>query len=742
MQTWLRITVLAACTVMGITVALAVALNKPVPSSKKPEPQPSVAAPAPSPAVSAVAELMPPVPVVTAPAVPILAPYRDLVAQQVGQLEETLQQIQESSQRRDRSMMRAISEIQDRIDDPLGRSTVAAEQPPPDSDQAQAAEAAPDLPQAGKVVESHADVRRDEGDDTLSLNIQNSDIRAVLEMISLKTGLNIIASRKVTGPVTANLTGVDLETALAAILKSTGFAAAREGNILYVGEPTDLQLMNLAQDHINTRVYRPNYVKAADLQVLFTPLISTDGKITVSTASQIDIPADQTKTGGNGFAGIDTVIVRDYETILAQLDEIFAEVDLKPRQVALEAMILSVKLNDTLKFGVNFSALRNQANTAIISGSPPTGIGSINVGDGGLHFGFLDATVGLFLDCLEKIGDTNVIASPRLMCLNKQRAEIQIGEELGYVSTTVTESSSTQTINFLSVGTLLRMRPYIGNDGLIRLEVHPELSTGTVQVQQGLSLPQKAVTQVTTNVLCPDGCTIVIGGLIREDLTTSRTQLPFLGNMPYVGWLFRQNTQGVDRNEIIVLITPRIVSEPYMCQEGMKYGNDFTQRQSIYFDKMSPIGKRNLALHHLRLARAAYNAGDQLTAMKQVNVSIHYDPVNRDAITLRNEIVAAGGFEDEAINEYLRKGLGPFTGRNHNYSRFGYPWKEFHGFGPPEISSTNDPGVTGNTRNIVRQPPHPYNIFEPNGPPALRAGPQPEIIPVPQVPPGAGVQER
>ena len=156
----------------------------------------------------------------------------------------------------------------------------------------------------------------------------------MLELISLKTGLNIVASKKVMGNVTANLVGVDLQTALAAILKSTGFAAAREGNIIYVGEPIDLQLMNLAQDHINTRVFRPNHAKAADLQVLFTPLLSTDGKVTVTTASQIDIPADQTKTGGNGFAGIDTVVVRDYETILMQLDEIFAEVDMKPRQVS------------------------------------------------------------------------------------------------------------------------------------------------------------------------------------------------------------------------------------------------------------------------------------------------------------------------------------------------------------------------------------------------------------------------
>src|SRR5207244_11745280 len=157
----------------------------------------------------------------------------------------------------------------------------------------------------------------------------------------------------------------------------TGFVAAREGNSIYVGTAAELQLMNQFQDRLATRIYRPNYAKAVDLQLLFTPLLSTDGKITVSTPSQIDIPADQTKTGGNGFAGIDTVIVRDYETILLQLDEIFAEVDSKPRQVALEAMILSVKLNDSLKFGVNFSALRDQANTKIISGSPPNSLGSI-----------------------------------------------------------------------------------------------------------------------------------------------------------------------------------------------------------------------------------------------------------------------------------------------------------------------------------------------------------------------------
>lgn len=550
-----------------------------------------------------------------------------------------------------------------------------------------------------------SEVRRLEGDEGISLSIQNTDIRTVLEMISRETGLNIVASKNVQGTVTANLHGVSIETALAAILKSTGYVAVREGDILYVALPTDLAQMHQTQDRIATRIYRPNYVRAADLQALFTPLLSTDGKITVSTPAQTDIPSDQTKTGGNAFAGLDTVIVRDYESVLVQLDEIFAEVDTKPRQVAIEAMILSVKLADNYKFGVNFELLRDRANVRLISGTPPGGLGDIAVGDSGLHFGFLDSSLALFLDALEKVGDTNVIAAPRLVCLNKQRAEIQIGEELGYVSTTVTESASTQTINFLDVGTLLRIRPFIGNDGLIRLEVHPELSTGTVAVQQGLSLPQKAVTQVTTNVLCPDGCTVVIGGLIREDLTTNTTQLPLVGNLPYVGWLFRQTSQNVDRNEIIVLITPRIVSEPFMCEEGTKYGNQFTQRQRIYFDKMNPLGKRNLGQHHLRLARAAYHAGDFQTAMKQVNLAIHYDPQSRDAVVLRNEILAAGAFEVESIHDYLKDGLAPWPGGRRDYSRQGYPWKEFEGFGPPEPASIDEPGTPGRIRTVHPPPP-------------------------------------
>lgn len=717
MQTWLRITLLSACCAIGVTVALAVAMQEP--SSSEPKVRES--------------EVVHREPAQNPPAEqPVVAAYRDPIARQVGQIEESLQQLEESSLRRQRSMLNAIEAIHERFDQP--GTSVANSGPPaqpiaPLNAVANSDAARSEANGSAAAAESRQEVEHTAGDDSLSINIQNTDLRAVLETISRETGLNIIASKNVAGTVTANLNGVDIETALKAILKSTGYVAAREGNIIYVGAPADLALMAQSQERIETRIYRPNYVKAADLQAMFAPLLSIDGKLTVSAPAMIDIPADQSKTGGNSFAGTEAVIVRDFETILAQLDEIFAEVDVRPSQVAIEAMIVSVNLSDAYKFGVNFAALRDRANARVVSGTPGSSLGSINLTDGGLQFGFLDASLGLFIDCLEEIGDTNVIASPRLMCLNKQRAEIQIGEELGYVSTTVTESSSTQTINFLSVGTLLRIRPYIGSDGLIRLEVHPELSTGSVDVQQGLSLPQKAVTQVTTNVLCPDGCTVVIGGLIREDLTTNTSQIPLLGNVPYVGWLFRQKDQTIDRNELIVLITPRIVSEPYMTEEGVRMGNTFTQRQAVYFDKMSPIGKRNLGQHHLRLARAAYAAGDQVTAMKQVNLAIHYDPQSRDAVVLRNEVVAAGGFEDESIHQYLHQGLGPLDKHGPNYSRQGYPWKESEGFGPAPPTTTGDQGVAGPTRTILKPMPREHNPFDPVGPPALGGPPAREGLP-------------
>lgn len=589
-----------------------------------------------------------------------------LLSKQMESMERSLEGLRETNQLHRQSFERALGhleqKLQQRSELPVPISTV----PPPEEEDSALSE----LPPPAKIS-------RTEDEDKLTIVLQDSDIRDALKLLGEQTGLNILASEKVTGRLTASLTDVDAASALAAILKTTGFVARYEDGIVYVATPAELEVMDQTQDRLLTRVYRPNYVKAAELEKLFTPLISPDvGKVTVTSPAETDIPSEQVKTGGDGYADTDVVIVRDYSQVLAQLDELFTEVDVMPRQVSIEAMIVNVRLNDENRMGVSFEALRDKGTIRIQSELPTGALPTTPTTTPGLKIGFLDSSANALVTALETIGDTNVVASPRLTCLNKMRAEIQIGEQLGYVNTTVTQTFSTQSVSFLDVGTLLRLRPYIGNDGTIRMEVHPELSTGSVNVSGSLTLPNKSVTQVTTNVLCTDGCTAVIGGLIREDLQTTTSQVPLLGSTPWIGPLFRQKSEKVGRSEIIILITPRIINNEELTREGVKYGNEFSERQANYFDKMNPIGKRSLGLAQLRRARAAYAVGDFNTALRQVNLAIHYDPQNREASTLRQEIVAVGGFEDESVHEYLHQGVAPFArARNTDYTKQGAPWK-------------------------------------------------------------------
>jgi type IV pilus assembly protein PilQ len=477
------------------------------------------------------------------------------------------------------------------------------------------------------------------GDRNVTIHIQDTDIREVLDMLSEQGGMNILASRNVQGKVSASLTNVDIDTALAAILKSTGFVARREGKFIYVGNPQDFRAMEQTGDRIGTRVYRPNYVKAADLQGLIVPLLTPQvGTVSVSKPAQIGIAADSGQVGGDGFAGTEALLVHDYEAVLIEVDQVFQEIDKRPTQVAIEAMILSVKLNDVNSRGVDFQFLRNNPNIVFATGTPVSDLSQVSLTNGGLQFGFLDSGLGAFLSALETIGDTNVIATPRLMCLNKHRAEILIGAKLGYITKTLTQTTTAETVDFLEVGTQLRLRPFISSDGLIRMEVHPELSTGEVQVEDGMTIPDKQVTEVTTNVMVRDGCTVIIGGLMQDELDKTASQVPLLGSAPGIGWLFRHTTETTARSEIIILITPHIVYEPETCREGQCEAAAYHDRQAVYADHMSPIGTRYLGRKYLRLAERAWHQGDRREALHLVNVSIGFDPSSRPAIDLRHAI--------------------------------------------------------------------------------------------------------
>lgn len=509
----------------------------------------------------------------------------------------------------------------------------------------------PELPPPARPVATQRPPRNEitrgmgEGDHNLSIHIQDTDIREVLDMLSEQGGLNILASNSVQGKVSASLNNVDIDTALAAILKSTGYVARHDGKFIFVGTPADVVTMEQSVDRIGTRIYRPNYVRAVDLQALISPLLTQGvGTISVSAPAAVGIAPDTGNTGGDSFAGGEAVLVRDYEAVLCQVDQVFEEIDKRPMQVAIEAMILSVKLSDKTSIGVDFLFLRDQNHIAFATGKPLSDLGQVSFENGGLKFGFLDSSLGAFLSALETIGDTNVIATPRLTCLNKHRAEILIGEKLGYLSTTQTETSTTQTVEFLEVGTQLRLRPYISSDGMIRMEVHPELSRGNVELEGNFTIPNKVVTEVTTNIMVADGRTVIIGGLMRENLDKTASQVPLLGSAPGIGFLFRNKTETVERDELIVLITPHIVYEPEAGMEGVKGACDFHRRQAVYADHMSPVGSRFLGRKYFRLAQDAWTRNDKRAALRFVNVALTFDPINRAAVELRSDIMADNHF--------------------------------------------------------------------------------------------------
>jgi len=551
---------------------------------------------------------------------------------------------------------------------------------------------------------------RPEGAGRLTMLCRDMDIRAVLDGIAKEGNFSVVTSRSINAaspPITVNmsLNDVDVQEALKIVLRTTGLTSRREGAFLYVGTQEDFRDIDTAQDAVRTRIYYPNYVRASELQTLITPLLTRQvGKSSISAAAESGIPVSSENTGSDSNAQGEVLIVRDYESVLWQIDQIVNDVDKRPRQVAIEAMVLSVRLNDSNRRGVDFALLRDQAHVRLISGAPLGALTDISTKEGGLKVGFLDSSLAVFMDALETIGDTNVIASPRLTCLNRQRAEILIGSKLGYVSTTVTETAATQSIQFLDVGTQLRFRPFISSDGTIRLEVHPEVSSGNVRVLNGFTLPDKEVTEVTTNILCYDGSTVIIGGLIREELATTASQIPLLGNLKWAGWLFRRKTETKDRRELIVLISPRIVNDEVMNHEAEQQGDDFLTRQDYYRDKMSPIGKRFYGERFLRFANSAWAAGDEVNAFRYVNLALQFDPMNLNITTLRKQIVEAYPEFDEPVDRRLNEGTAPPRLPRGDYSRQGFPWSPSPS--PAEIDAPTsppnffDPGRPGNSRQI------------------------------------------
>lgn len=499
--------------------------------------------------------------------------------------------------------------------------------------------------------------RADDGSERFSLNIKDAEISEVLEMIGQLSNQNILASKDVTGRVTANLHLVNLDQALSAILKSGGYVFEREGEFIFVSSAAEVELKTRQNRKLVTKVYRPHYISVKDLKALVTPLLTPIvGKVAVTNPSEVGIATSGEAAGGDSLSQRDALLVLDYAEVLAEVDHVLLEMDIPPMQVVIEATILSVTLNDQLKMGVNFALLGGADNQLVVSGNGQTLNGTVGapgrhaatvvppVGEfiantAGLKYGFIRGDIGMFISALENIADTNLVATPQLMVLNKQRAELHIGDRLSYTTLAFNGTQTVQNVNFLDAGTKLRLRPFIAPDGYVRMEIHPEKSSATIDTKT--NLPNVNTTEVTTNVMVRDGTTVVIGGLIDEIVQENYDRVPFLGALPLVGAAFRNKFESIVRRELIVLITPRIVQEGELAASGEAIKFEHEQRANFFRDNLAPINRRNLSRMQFDNAKYHYERGNLFRARQSIRESLMHNKNDLAALQLKDTIEQA-----------------------------------------------------------------------------------------------------
>jgi len=422
----------------------------------------------------------------------------------------------------------------------------------------------------------------------LSLNFQSVEVRAVLNVIADFTDLNIITSDTVGGSITLRLKDVPWDQALDIILQTRGLDSRRQGNVIWIAPRDELatreklalesaqQINDLEQTR--TESFQLNYQRAADVQRLLADpqqrILSKRGSAVVDTRTN-------------------TLFVQDTPSRLEEVRKLIGKIDIPVRQVMIEARI--VEANDSFSknlgarlgfndlsptghrllggptrfgFGTSISQVDGALGGtqggstsfpagAVQSNLPAAGLNAFNAG----QFSFvlfnsaLTQFINLEISALEADGKGKVIASPRVLTADQVEALIEQGTEIPYQQAT---SSGATAVSFRKANLSLKVKPQITPDGNVIMMLDVNKDSVGAQTGSGLSINTK---HVKTEVLVENGGTVVIGGIYEQNDRTDITKVPFFSDLPYVGFLFRNNTTAQSKTELLVFITPRVVNE-------------------------------------------------------------------------------------------------------------------------------------------------------------------------------------
>ena len=424
-----------------------------------------------------------------------------------------------------------------------------------------------------ELTEQEAEQRQEErfpyDGEKLSLNFQDIEVRSVLQLIADFTGLNLVASDTVTGSITLRLENVPWDQALDIILQTKGLDKRRMGNVLLVApaqeiaeyERQELETQRQMEElrPVRLETIQVNYAKAGDIVSLLREddeLISDRGFISSD---------DRTNT----------ISVRETAPKLQEIRDLIETWDRPVRQVLIEARIVQADVDVSSDMGIAWGVSGNEGNFRIGGSSDSLSVAEdgsfgsdsfpadMNVDLGVTETGTSSAAVGftssdflldLELSALESDGQLEIVSQPKVVTADRQEASIKSGEEIPY-QTSAGASGATD-VEFKEAALGLNVTPQITPDDniIMDLEVNQD-SRG--QVTAGV--PSINTRSVQTQVLVGDGETVVLGGIYESEVSKSVVKTPFLGDIPYLGALFRQTSEVDTRTELLIFVTPRIM---------------------------------------------------------------------------------------------------------------------------------------------------------------------------------------
>jgi type IV pilus assembly protein PilQ len=489
-------------------------------------------------------------------------------------------------------------------------------------------------------------------------------IREGLRLLAALCKKNIVPSAQVEGPLTiSRLYNVSFDQALEAILGNS-YKYEQDGDFVRVYTAEELKKIKADPERMIHKVITLYYITAAEAGKLVQPVLSgaPEAKIQMTTAAQKSISGSTSgsSSGGGGSGGLtssgggddmalnDMIVIFDYPESIEKAEAIIREVDVRPKQVLIEATIMAVTLSEDMKFGIDWNLFNgvNVTNFPVNMASPGrqgTPIETFGFADNpassrGLTVGFSAGNVQAIITALEEITDTTLLANPKILAVNKQEGIVYIGKKLGYedTETTTQTGGTTASTKFLETGTRLAFRPYIGDDGYIRMDIYPKDSDGDLQAN---GKPFERSTELRTNVVVKDGETVVIGGLFRDTVLASKSQVPVLGNLPLLGVLFRGTHDKVTREEVIIVLTPHIIEDLAATAPKDRLDDIRVQREAAK-DGLLGIDRGKLAEGAYARAAKDYLEGDTQNALFNVKFALMMRPTYLEALRLRERIVA------------------------------------------------------------------------------------------------------